>query len=65
MGSFNLEIEVKLKIRTLKFDVCAIFRENSLSCFGEVGRSYFSTGKREQTEVCLPLSFLKKLKRTS
>lgn len=41
MGSFNLEIEAKLKILTLKFDICAIFRGNSLSCFGEVGRSFF------------------------
>lgn len=51
MGSFNLEIETNLKILTLKFDICAKFRENSLPIvFGEVGRRFFSTGKREQTE---------------
>lgn len=50
MGSFNLEIETKLKVLALKFDICAKFRENSLSCLVKLVEVFFSTGKREQTE---------------
>lgn len=50
MGSFNLEIETKLKVLTLKFYICAKFRENSLLCLLKLVEVFFSTGKRAQTE---------------
>lgn len=67
MGSFNLEIETKLKVLTLKFDICAKFRENSLSCLVKLVDVFFlQASVSRQKDRNMPATFFfKEIKKTS